>query len=70
MSTRAGLCILLIYMDLGLFMRPGNSLQGLGSVKGHLEERAVFPLREREASKHCDVPSGINGSPRSGKCLM
>lgn len=25
---------------------------------------------QRKGGKHCDVPSGINGSPRSGKCLM
>lgn len=31
-------------------MRPGGSFQGLGSVQGHLEERDVFPPREREAS--------------------
>jgi hypothetical protein len=37
-------------MDLGPFMRPGSSLQGLGSVKVHLEERDVLPPREREAS--------------------
>lgn len=37
-------------MDLGQFMRPGSPLQGLGSVKGYLEERDVFPSREREAS--------------------